>query len=458
MSQENNNQRGISRRDFLRASAAAGALTASGLAGAVPALADAAAQAPELEGRIVWDTFRGIGTGWNEERIETFQEMHPNVEIELRPVSGDNNVDRYTRMYVLEAAGDLGALHAWDPSHYQLRRAVSNDVLMPIDEFVETDGLDLGEWFDQFIAIQRFENQLYGLPSWGWAGFDTIVINAEKFAEAGLDLPDPVAHDTPMEEFAEWARIFRDEENGQWGLDIPMRELQITVMCRAFDSRFVNEEGTQCLILDDPNATEALRWAYNLIVEEQVIPFGDALGGNALSAMQADRLAMSWGGSLSVRNYKRAIDNPEVEAVGEAWQALFPTRESDGRFPTQIRGGTWNIHRNAENPQVAWEFMKHIAGFEGAVGFNLVAGQGALVRPDVMEALIEEDPIHEWFIPNLENGIPATEPANFRGAEYVTATEQFYSILMDPNDPIPFEEGLQMLFDAVQDVLDQDPV
>ncbi|MCX5854795.1 MAG: cyclic nucleotide-binding domain-containing protein, partial [Deltaproteobacteria bacterium] len=32
--------------------------------------------------------------------------------------------------------------------------------------------------------------------------------------------------------------------------------------------------------------------------------------------------------------------------------------------------------------------------------------------------LIKKDPIHEWFIPNLRNGIVANAPSNSRGKEY----------------------------------------
>ncbi|RIK39809.1 MAG: hypothetical protein DCC57_19960 [Chloroflexi bacterium] len=75
----------ISRRGFLRMS---GALATVGvLAACAPT---AAPQAQTGEGgaapggdtvNLKWDTFRAPGTGWNEERIETFKESHPNVNI-----------------------------------------------------------------------------------------------------------------------------------------------------------------------------------------------------------------------------------------------------------------------------------------------------------------------------------------------------------------------------------------
>ena len=56
-----------------------------------------------------WDTFRGIGTGWNEERIDTFKELYPDVTVELRPLAGSSQQDNYAKMYAAHAAGDGGA-------------------------------------------------------------------------------------------------------------------------------------------------------------------------------------------------------------------------------------------------------------------------------------------------------------------------------------------------------------
>jgi hypothetical protein len=71
--------------------------------------------------------------------------------------------------------------------------------------------------------------------------------------------------------------------------------------------------------------------------------------------------------------------------------------------------------------------------------------------------LIAQDPVHEWFIPNLENGIPAHAPANSRGREYTDAVQQWTDLLLDKNQPVPFEEGLQNLHDNIQRVLDEPP-
>ena len=91
----------ISRRAFLRGSllVTGGLLAACAAPAAAPAApaaeapaaaaeAPAAAAAPAQEDILLrWDTFRGVGTPWNEERISTFKEIYPNVTIEFRPLT-----------------------------------------------------------------------------------------------------------------------------------------------------------------------------------------------------------------------------------------------------------------------------------------------------------------------------------------------------------------------------------
>lgn len=442
----------ISRRRFLQSTGALATLSVLA--------ACAAPAAPSSDGdtgggsdtvNLIWDTFRGPGTGWNEERIESFQDVNSNVSVEFRPLTGSTQQDNYGKMYAMHAAGDLGDLVAFDPSHYHFWRAIDAGIIGPIQDLADADDLDQSQWFDTFMVLQHYQDTLYGLPSWGWAGHDTLVINKKHFDEAGIEAPDPTSHDTSMETYGEWARSFYIE-NERFGLGFPYSESAVAVLCRIWGSSFINEDGTQCLVLDDENAQAALRWIYDLAVTDGVLnSAGDAV--NAASAQLEGRITMNWGGSLNVRNFDRDITD---DSVAEAWQGLFPTRE-DGLYPSQLRGGTWNMNAGTDHPQETFEFLKHITSYDGCLSFNLVAGQGALVRPDVVNELINQNAIHEWFIPNLENGIPAYAPANSRGREYTDAITQRIQLLLDPQNPIPFEEGLLELHTGVQEVLDKEP-
>ena len=457
----------ISRRAFLRGSLlVTGGLLAACAAPSAPAPAPAAssggeaapasAAAPAAEDILLrWDTFRGVGTPWNEERISTFKELYPNVTIEFRPLTDAVQQNNYAKMYASHAAGDLGELCAFDPSHFHFWRAIDKNIIMPIDDLVAADDTDLSEWYDIFMGLQSYQGQQYGLPSWGWAGFDTLVTNAAHFKEAGIELPDINARDVSMDTVAEWANSLY-KENERFGLFIGHGESSVVTLTRTFGGDLINADGTQCTLVDNPGSVEALRWAYKLAVEDKVLPAVGVIE-NIASAQVEGKVTMNWGGSLNVRNLDRDIKAGAVDpSVAEVWQILLPALP-DGSFPSQLRGGTWNIRQGTEHADIAYQFVKHIAGKDGSIGFNLVGGNFAAVRPDTLEALIANNPIHEWFLTSLQNGMPAHAPANSRGREYSDAVVQYTDLLLDPNQPIAFEEGLQQLQDQIQAVLDMDP-
>lgn len=446
----------ITRRSFLKYTgfaAAAGALAAcSPSSGPGAAPSSGGDSAPASEGvNLKWDTFRAPGTGWNEERIESFKEVNPNVNIEFRPLTGSSQQDNYGKMYAQHAAGDLGDICAFDPSHFHFWRAIDKQIILPLNDVAEAAGTDFSQWYDRFMALQYRDGTLYGLPSWGWAGHDTLVVNAVHFREAGIELPDPTSHETSMETIAEWARQLY-VQGERFGLAFGIAEPAMVVLARIWNSDLINEDGTKSLLLDDPNAQAAYRWLYDLGVTDKVLPAPGSIE-NLETASKEGLVSMFWAGSLNVRNFKRDVTDP---AVGEVWQVLFPTRE-DGRYPSQIRGGTWNILNGTQHPTEAYAFLEHITSKEGTYSFNIVGGQGAFVRPDVVEQLVTDDPVHEWFVPNLENGIEAYVPANSRGREFTDACSQYGALLLDPNQPVAFEQGLEDLHNAIQTVLDMEP-
>lgn len=418
---------------------------------------DKAAQAAAaLKGELTWDTFRRPGSGWNEERIAAFEKKFPNVTVEFRPIVVSNQQEAYGKMYAQHAAGDLGDICAFDPSHYHFWRAIDKGIILPITDLVDADGLDLTEWFDAFIAQQWYKGDIYGLPSWGWTGYDLFVANKLHFDEAGIDLNDPTSRDHSLEDIEEWGRKLKvGGEGGQvadrYGIALAGGDAGQSVLTRAFGGDVISEDGTKCLLLEEESIA-AHKWAYKLNVEDRVTPApGDLSGGNQ-NAWAAGKLSMYHGGSLNVINANKAITDKEL---AEIYQILWPLNKN-GQVPSQLRGGTWNINKATKYPQECYEFLKHIAGQEGTVGFNLVGGNGALTRPDVLPILTASNPLYAWFLDTLANGIAVRFPANSRGREFTDALGQYWGKLMDPRDPIPFDQGMQEMADNVQKVLDMD--
>ena len=410
-----------------------------------------APKAEELTAKLVWDTFRGQPTAfkWNEERMIAFKEKFPKIEIEFRPLPGGQQ-EVYGKYMALYDDGDLGDLVSFDPGLYHFRRAIHADIIMPLEDLMQSDGLDLTEWFPVFIEMQTYQGHVWGLPSWGWAGYDCLVTNALHFEEAGIELPPPDKPGPDMDTLGEWARGFY-EKGVRYGLQLAYSDHGLEPVTRVFGGDIINKEGTKCLLLDNEGSRQGMKWMYDLAVVDQVIPQGEDLSPAGQSALTAGKLTMYQCGSLCTTNAAKSVTDKTLCKVTEFLYAP----QADGRYTNAVRCGSWNVRKGTKYPEAAYQFTKHIAGREGTIGFNLFGGNGGLTRPDAFPALEGANPMYAWFKEPIANGISINEPANSRGPEYTDAITQYTQKMMDKYDPIPFEQGLQELNDAIQKVLDK---
>jgi ABC-type glycerol-3-phosphate transport system substrate-binding protein len=419
-----------------------------------------AQKAAAMKGKIIWDTFRAQpGKGqWGQDRLDNFKQMWPDVTVELRPIPQTAQQDAYGKMYAMEAAGDLGDVCAFDPSHFHFWRAIDKNIIMPVDEFVAADQLDLTQWFPQFIGMQYYKGKIYGLPSWGWSGYDCMVINLVPLEADGIAVPDPLKYDVSFDQMAEWIKKYHKpgktaDTAERYGFAAAGGEAGCTVMSRWFGGDLINPEGTKVTFLNDEKALKGLRWAYDLVVKQRLAPVPGAFTAGNDVACAEGRLFMYHCGSLCHYTASQSVKDPKVAKLSVL---LFPKRE-DGKIPSQIRGGTWNVHKTSKLPQIAWEFVKTLSSKDGEIGFNIFGGNTGLTRPDIMDVLKAKTPTYKWFENNLINGMLINCPGNSRGREYTDALGQYSTKLYDPVNVISFEQGAQELSDAVQKVLDMPP-
>jgi len=424
----------------------------------VTVVVDAAAQkAAAMKGKIVWDTFRA-NAPWDKDRLDNFKKLYPNVEVELRMGVADQQAN-YAKWYAMEAAGDLGDILQFDPSHFHMWRAADKNIILPLDDLIAADKTDLKQWYDQFMAMQKYKGKIYGLPSWGWSGVDCLVTNELVLKEIGVDkLPDPTTYSTTWEQIMDWiakSRKASGDKVDRYGFQWSGGEAGFTVMARWFGGDMINAEGTKCTFQDDDKALKGLKMIYDLVVTQKACPAPGALGQNVSTdtACAEGRVAMYHGGSLNAVNCQRAVKDNTKAKINVI---LFPKR-ADGRVPSQIRGGGWQVHKTSKVPAIAYEFCKQLTSKEGCFGFNNFGGNTALVRPDVMPLLEAAIPMYRNFESNLANGMVINAPANSRGREFTDVIAQVGGALMDMVKPVPFDQGIKTLATEMQKILDMAP-
>ncbi|HEX2032776.1 MAG TPA: extracellular solute-binding protein [Chloroflexota bacterium] len=445
---------GTSRRTLLFA----GGTTALAGAGLTLLAACGGSQAPASGGAktlppatIGWDTFRGGDGSWPELMIKTFQEKYSHIKVEYRPIAldGGNQQSAYPKMLALAQANSLGEVHAWDPSHWQLYQAVKRNIIRPIDEYIARDKYDLGQFYRPFIEYQKWQGKTWGLPSWGWTGQDGLLYNTELAQQAGVTFPAQNSAEWSMDRLYDISvRMGRFvERNNGFGLSTTLPGAAgVTILCRAFNVDNLSPDGKKSTLMDS-GAKEAMRWVYELAHREKVVAVPGRYEGNLDQMFVNGLLGIQHAGSLSVFTINRMNRDGLLKFKSQ----LFPKRK-DGKRPSQLRGGTWNVSNVSKYPDQGWEFVKHITSREGCLTFNTMSGNQANVRPDIMNDEYFQDPNFKVFLENFENTMVHVIPANLRGTE-------FEAVFGERGTPwykgeVGFEDGLKQWNDELQRVLD----
>ena len=100
---------------------------------------------------------------------------------------------------------------------------------------------------------------------------------------------------------------------------------------------------------------------------------------------------------------------------------LFPKRR-DGKRPSQLRGGTWNILGPGNKyPRPRLGVHQDITSREGALLFNTDGGNRPHVRPDIMDDKYSWTSTSRCGLEEPENTTVHVVPANLRGTEFEQA-------------------------------------
>lgn len=434
---------------------ATSAPTTASSAGAGTSVVPAATAASSSEKiTLYWDTFRGVGTPWPKDMIQTYEKKYPNRTMILRPIPiPGGQLEAAPKMYAMYAAGTLGDNISFDPSHWEFYRAVPQGIIHPVDSFIAQDKLDLTQWYKAFIDLQKLKGKMWGLPSWGWTGDDGLLFNEVALEEAGLAVPDQNSSDWTMDKIREYAdKMFKKTGNqvSRYGIDLALAAAGVTIIARAWGADILSADGKKCL-LTDPKVEPAMKWIYDICQTDKVdaLP-GSIPSGKDTGVFATGKIGVLHGGSLTVLQINPEIKDPKMTKLKSV---LFPKRP-DGKRPSQLRGGSWQINSKSKHPYEAWQFNRVLAGQYGTLKFAEEGNDVSLTRPDVVKnSFFGNDPNFVNFEQNLKNAMLAIVPFNARGNEYETTFSQsMANIYLGKYD---FKTALAKTQQAVQAVLDR---
>jgi multiple sugar transport system substrate-binding protein len=283
--------------------------------------------------------------------VDEFQESHPHITLELRPVPGSVFVQTFW-------AGDADSFvgGTW---LINLRTMLEQGLIMDLRPFTEDDvSFDLQDYYLGEGALLTEGSAIRGLP----LGTDMVVMyyNQDLFDQHGIAYPQV---GWTWADFLEAGLTLTDPDADVFGY-VPTNSTDAT--------SFVYQHGGQLFddlrsptyaTFDDPLTIEALEWYAALFFEHNIAPTPDqarqAFGRkytdeNAYLAILGGQTGM-WAGPFWQQGSWEDENSPQLFRWG---MAPLP---SDAQAATPSTGDFLYIFEDAQNPEACWEWLSFVS-------------------------------------------------------------------------------------------------
>ena len=346
--------RGLSRRTFLRATAAAST---------VPALAQVAttavhAQEPVTIRLTAWGNpteFRA-----REATIALFHESQEDILVDFIHIP-----DSYaTKVQTMLAGGDYPDVmyigNGWTVPY------VSRGQLEPFDAYIERDMFDTSDIFEANLKLYQVDGVQYGFPL--DAPNQQIFYNVTWFEEAGVPRPSSDWEDESWnwDAFLEAALALTDRDNNKWAFQVKTWFRAWWIWATANGGSFYNEDFTAC-VLNEPPVVEAYQFLADLIHVHQVAPPIDV-------AAEMGSSQLFEAGVIAMDTFWPAMGRMRTNIGDKFVWDVAPHPEGAAGKSTAGGGSGQAIPAFSENKDAAWEFVKFMASTDGVEVWTDIMG------------------------------------------------------------------------------------
>ena len=339
------------------------------------------------------------------EAIARFNENNPDVEVKQTCVPVTSWSDFIQKWITMSTSGE--APDVINIGLEAVQMAVSNDLLMPLDEIVSEDQ-DLSKVKEEYapVLLDGFsvDDNLYGLPN----GTQTMVMyyNKTMFDEAGLEYPKD---GWTWDEFYEDAKKLTKSDGSVYGFGLSSSYFQLTPWWSTNNTALVDENQTPAL--NSKKMVESVEFLDKL-VKEKVTP--DPISSDVYTMFSSKQLAMVGAGRWVLNTWQDAgLTNADFDCV------QWPVNEKEGSV---FGGAAWCISKNTENKELSIELLKSLVSEET---LKAVAAGGQQVPPT--ESLATDTEIMGTTPDNIEGiwkavtvASPVAAPTYFGDLEQTT--------------------------------------
>ncbi|MEX1021196.1 MAG: extracellular solute-binding protein [Litorilinea sp.] len=440
----------LSRRNFLLGTSAviSGALLAAcgptaPQGSTAPAATGGEAPAPSGEDvELIFHSRLGSHADWHKQRVPLFEEQHPGVKLAIDEIPGE---EMYPKVYAMAASGTVGDV-VWtylnNPPEHKTR-----GVMIPLDDIIAAKGYDTSVFWPSLLEALSLDGQLHAIPNHAHYGTIVLYYNKTMFENAGIDVPTP---DWTYEDMTAAAQELTNAPE-TWGIRLSGGgQEHIPSYLRTFGGDLLSPDGTRSL-LAEPNSRQALQWMYDMRFTAEADPC--ICGTDTRENFVAGNVGMFNTTPGLIAEFGRVPD------WSFEWDATVFPQGPDGMRGSQVSGAGFCVTGNSANPNEAFDVTAFYATQEDGIE-HVFGGAGSPGgRFDCWESdqLAEMHGIFRQISETYPEGPePWYRPANGRTSEFVDTMNNNLQLLWAGE--IGFDEGVELVHELCQEVLDNDPI
>jgi multiple sugar transport system substrate-binding protein len=382
------------------------------------------------------------------DRREEFNAENPNITVELDEIPTAQQADFMAKMFTMIASGTVGDITFTSSTNEDHQRMAGMGALAQLEEFVESQNVDLTEYLPAAIGGASLEGHLYGMPFTMHSGQGSILIyNKTQFESEGIPLP---GDDSTNDDLREWALVFTDPAEKVYGYRPSVTGMpSYQTWLRMFGGYYLSEDGKQCTI-NSPEGVAYAQWMHGIYQRDKVAPLEADLPSGGLDAMfAAEKVMMMQNGPWAV--------NTAALAVGDKFEVAI---EPFPKGPSGVRGyggfvNSWAVMQQSKHKPEAFKAAHALADYRaGLLRYSLREGLTAI--PSVYDdPLFADKPRAQIIKRTVLNCITHRTTWNYRILELVSVLDNEYALMWLGRQE-PTQQFLDNVAQKAQMVLDKE--
>ena len=318
---------------------------------------------------------------------DEFEKEHPHIKIDYQNPGFLAAVwEKAHTMIAGGVAPDVVAVHA-----RTIGQAISSGFALPLNSFMELDGVDLSSTlFPGVLDAAQVNGLIYGVPK----DFNPthLAVNLDFLDQAGLVIPSLGWTTRDFEDYAR--KLVRHDASGQViRFAVPLGTLQLNSWAFINGSQIFDRDSRRLELTDD-SFVSALEWMSSLV--------------------QAGLMSREWGtleafgqGLIAFSDQAWLTNVAEYAKIAPFRWAVVYFPKGEAEPTTFLTNHWWVIPQASQHPREAWEWLKFLhtspKAMEIRARYSIIPGS-----PEAVERLVEysEVPAHlskeQVFTPFLQ--------------------------------------------------------